>query len=99
MFGATLPAVSLTINGDVRAAIWALAPSYTVIRNDTGTLDLMAGIRYISFRLSIAYELTAPPTPLMRGGWFWPTTDSTDGIVGVRGALRLSRDGKWSATL
>ncbi len=92
---ATLP-VSLSINRDVRAAIWALAPSYTVIRNDTGTLDLMAGNRYISFRLSLAYELKAPPTPLMRGGGFWPTSDSTDGILGVRGALRLSQDGKWS---
>ena len=31
----------------------------------------------------------------MKGGGFWPTTDSTDGLIGVKGALRLSRDGKW----
>jgi len=55
----------------------------------------MVGLRYASLRLSIAYEFTAPPTPLMRGGGFWPTADSTDGLVGVKGALRLSHDGKW----
>jgi hypothetical protein len=91
---ATLP-VSLTLNGGVRASIWSLTPSYTLAHNDAGNLDLIAGIRYVSLRLSLAYELTAPPTPLMRGGGFWPTADSTDGIVGVKGALRLAPNGKW----
>jgi len=39
---------------------------------------------------------TAPGTPLNQGGGFWPTSSSTDGIIGVKGALRLSRDGKWT---
>jgi hypothetical protein len=84
-----------TIDTGVRAAIWTLAPAYTVMNNDIGTLDVMVGLRYTSVRISIAYEFTAPPTPLMRGGGFWPTSDSTDGLVGVKGALRLSHDGKW----
>jgi hypothetical protein len=84
-----------TIDSGLRAAIWTLAPTYTVMNNDIGTLDVLVGLRYSSFRVSIAYEFTAPPTQLMRGGGFWPTTDSTDGIIGVKGALRLSPDGKW----
>lgn len=90
----TLP-VTLTLNSGLRGAIWALAPSYTLVRNDRATLDVLAGLRYTRLRLSMAYELTAPPTSLMRGGGLWPTANLTDGIVGAKGALRLSRDGKW----
>jgi hypothetical protein len=91
---ATVP-VSLTLNSDVRAAIWSLTPSYTVVHNDTGNLDLIAGFRYVSLRLSLAYELSVPPLHLARGGGFWPNADATDAIVGVKGSLRLSKDGKW----
>ncbi|MGC1389163.1 MAG: hypothetical protein WA807_14220, partial [Steroidobacteraceae bacterium] len=92
-----LPSLPVIFNSDVglRAAIWTLAPSYTVMNNDIGTLDVLAGIRYVSLRFSFAYNFTAPPTPLNRGGGIWPTSDSTDAIVGVKGTLRLSSDGKW----
>jgi len=90
----TLP-VTLALEGGMRMAMWTLAPTYTVMNNDIGTLDVMAGLRYSSARVSLSYELTAPPTRLMRGGGFWPTTDSTDGLIGVKGTLRLSSDGKW----
>jgi hypothetical protein len=93
-FPATL-SVTRTIDTGVRAAIWTLAPTYTVMNNDVGTLDVMVGLRYTSVRISIAYEFTAPPFPLMRGGGFWPSTDSTDGLIGIKGSLRLSSDGKW----
>ena len=89
--------VNRTIDSGVRVAIWTLAPTYTVMNNDVGTLDVLVGLRYSSLRLSFAYEFTAPPTAFMRGGGFWPTTDSTDGIIGIKGALRLSPDGKWFA--
>jgi hypothetical protein len=91
---ATLPVIR-NIDTGVRAAIWTLAPGYTVINNDIGTLDVLVGLRYTSVRISLAYEFTAPPLSVMRGGGFWPTADSTDGLVGVKGSLRLSRDGKW----
>jgi hypothetical protein len=94
--GNPLLSVDRSIDSSVRMAIWTLAPGYTVMNNDTGTLDVLAGLRYTSLRVSIAYEFTAPPTNLMKGGGFWPTTDSTDGLIGVKGAIRLSRDGKWT---
>jgi hypothetical protein len=93
--GDPLLSVDRAIDIGVRAAIWTLAPTYTVVHNDIGNLDVMVGLRYSSFRLSLAYELTAPPTQLMRGGGFWPTRDSTDGLIGVKGRLLLTRDGKW----
>jgi hypothetical protein len=94
--GDPLLVVNRTIDSSVRMAIWTLAPGYTVMNNDIGTLDVIAGLRYTSIRVSIAYEFTAPPTALAKGGGFWPTTDSTDGLIGIKGAFRLSKDGKWT---
>lgn len=93
-FPVTLP-VTRALNADLRAAIWTLAPSYTVLNNDFGTVDVLAGMRYFSLRASLSYEFTAPPTPLMRGGGFWPSADTTEGIFGFKGAVRVTRDGKW----
>ncbi len=84
-----------TIDSGIRASILTLAPGYTVMNNDVGTVDVMVGMRYTSVSLSLSYEFTAPPTPLMKGGGFWPSADSTDALVGVKGHLRLSQDGKW----
>jgi hypothetical protein len=93
--GDPLLSVDRNLDTSLRIAIWTLAPGYTVMHNDIGTLDVLVGLRYTSVRVSIAYEFTAPPTKLMRGGGFWPTTDSTDGLIGVKGSFRLSSDGKW----
>jgi hypothetical protein len=92
-----LPTLPVIFNAEagLRAAVWTLAPSYTVMNNDIGTLDILAGIRYVSMRVNFAYDFTAPPTNLNRGGGLWPQLDTTDGIVGVKGTLRLSQDGKW----
>lgn len=89
--------VDREIDTAVRAAIWTIAPTYTVMHNDSGSLDVMAGLRYSSFRLSFAYNFSVvqPPLPNALGGGFWPTWDSTVGIIGAKGKLNLSSDGKW----
>ena len=43
----TLPVIR-TIDSGLRMAIWTLAPSYTVMNNDIGTLDVMVGLRHTS---------------------------------------------------
>jgi hypothetical protein len=91
---ATLP-VTLELDGGLRAAIWTLAPTYTVLNNDVATLDVLAGMRYVSMRVNLAYQFTAPPTPLAKGGGFWPKGDATDGIFGFKGSVRLTHDGSW----
>jgi len=93
--GDPLLAVNVDFRADMRMAAFTLAPTYTVIHNDVGTLDVLAGLRYSSARLAFSYQITAPPTALNRGGGFWPTADSTDGIVGLKGTVRLSKNGKW----
>jgi len=93
------PTLSLvrSINAGIRATVFTLAPTYTVMNNDIGTLDVLVGLRYSSVATSISYEYTlnGAPVTLVRGGGFWPSNDNTDGLIGIKGALRLSRDGKW----
>jgi hypothetical protein len=69
------PPVSITLDSGLRLAIWTLAPSYTVMRNDVATLDVITGIRYTSLRVSIAYELSAPSIMLTQGGGRWPKVE------------------------
>jgi len=87
--------VNRSLDLGLRAAIWTIAPSYTVVHNEVGNLDVIAGLRYSSFRVSLAYEFSLDHVPLMVGGGFWPVRDSTDGLIGVKGNILLSSDGKW----
>jgi len=80
--------VTLALDTGLRGTIWTMAPSYTVIHNDTVTLDVLAGFRYTSFRISIAYNLYIPATPIAAGG-VWPSSASMDGLVGLKGSVRL----------
>jgi hypothetical protein len=91
--------VSLPVNfnfeSGLRASIFTLAPTYTLMHNDIGNLDILAGARYTSVRVNFAYQITAPPLPINRGGGLWPQRNSTDFIMGVKGMFRLTHDGKW----
>lgn len=91
---ATLP-VNLDVDFGQRMSIVSVAPTYTLMNNNIGNLDILAGVRYTSTRISLSYNLTAPPTPLNRGGGVWPTWTSTDFIMGVKGKFLLTPDGKW----
>jgi hypothetical protein len=90
----TLP-VSLAMDVGIRASILTLAPSFTVMNNNIGTLDILAGLRYTSVKVSFSYVLSGPRDEISYGGGLWPSFDSTDVITGIRGSLRLSPDGKW----
>ncbi|MGO9932695.1 MAG: hypothetical protein ACLPV8_12905 [Steroidobacteraceae bacterium] len=89
--------VNRSIEVGMRMAIWTVAPTYTVVHNEVGNLDVMAGLRYTSVRLSLSYEISLiePPVPNVLGGGFWPVRDSTIGLIGVKGRLNLSSDGRW----
>jgi hypothetical protein len=90
----TLP-VSLSMDLGIRASILTLAPSFTVMNNNIGTLDILAGLRYTSVKASFSYVLSGPRDEISYGGGFWPSFNSTDIIAGIRGSLKLSPDGKW----
>ena len=90
----TLP---FSANGDVdvKVTIWTLAPSYTVVRGDAGSLDLFGGLRYAGMNNSLKWGFSVDNGVLGRSGELSESTDLWDGIVGARGEYRLSSDGIW----
>ncbi len=91
--------VSLPLNQNVNIGMRALivtgAATYTVLRNPTGTLDLLGGVRYAGIHDSLDWNFSGPNGVLSRSGSTSQTVNLVDGIVGVHGGLRLSADGTW----
>jgi len=90
----TLP---FSVDGDFGAkiTIWTLAPSYTVVHTDAGSLDLFGGLRYAGMNNSLKWGLSVANGVLGRSGELSETVGLWDGIVGARGEYRLSSDGIW----
>jgi hypothetical protein len=79
----------------LKGFIWTFAPGYTVYRTSAATLDLFAGFRDAQFKPSLEWRFAGPLD-------IFPQTGSTsnaiviwDGIIGAKGRLALSGDGKW----
>jgi hypothetical protein len=85
----------------LRGGLWELAGSYAAVDGDILSLDVLGGFRYFTFRASSDWRLTGTVTG-PGGGQSFPASgsisesvDLLDGIVGVRGQIRLGRS-HWS---
>lgn len=91
--------VDIPINADVnlglRGLVWTLIGSRTMVRNDSGTLDALAGFRYAGIHSSLDWNAATGGGLFTRGGSTSANLDLYDGIVGVRGRVRLTSDGSW----
>jgi hypothetical protein len=80
---------------------WELAAGYTVARGNASSLDLIAGVRYLTIEAETAWHLDAeiigpgPGQVFQRSGSVSKRVDLWDGVVGLRGALGLG-GGDWS---
>ncbi|MBL8351620.1 MAG: hypothetical protein JNL87_15085 [Burkholderiaceae bacterium] len=79
---------------------WTLGASHTLVDTPRGTLDAVAGLRYLDVDAAVDWRLGAAVN--RPGGAVLPAsgratagTTQWDGIVGVRGGLKLG-EGKWS---
>jgi len=78
-----------------------LAGAYTVAHNNKSSMDLLAGVRYLSIKASTDWQLAAdiagpgPGQSFARSGTISQTVYLFDAIVGVRGALGLG-NGMWA---
>jgi hypothetical protein len=93
------------VDADVEMTSWILTPavSYRVIQNEKVRMDVVGGARYLYLKsdakLSITGELDAQllKNGIVRTGEvsdrLIESDDMWDGIVGIRGAVKL--DGKW----
>lgn len=78
----------------LRSTVWTLAASYTAVRHPTATLDVFGGFRYTGIDASLNWQFAGPRDRLDRAGGVSRDVDLWDGIVGVRGRVRLG-DSAW----
>jgi len=85
---------------EIEATIWTLTGGYNVVQNPSASLDLIAGARYLNMEITTNWRLTASVSSPI-GGAVFPATgtisdkeDFWDGIVGVRGRVKLD-EGNW----
>lgn len=84
----------------LKTTIWTLAGGYTVLKGNWGNLDVLAGFRYLGAHASTDYSLALTAAgPSGAGATFGGignvsgSTDIWNGIVGLRGSVRLPVEG------
>ena len=87
--------IDMNLNVDVQALIWEGIGSYTVARSSAGTLDVFGGVRYLGLETSTDLSFSGPDGVLGRSGDNSEKLNVWDGIVGVRGAVRLGDSDDW----
>ena len=87
--------LDVNLNVDIQALIWEGIGSYTVARSSAGTLDVFGGVRYLGLKTSTDLSFSGPDGVLGRSGGHSDKINVWDGIVGVRGEVRMSDDGDW----
>ena len=91
--------VTLPINADVntglRSTLFTIGGSYTIDRTRLGNFDLLGGFRYATLKSSLDWNFAGPNGILSQSGGVSEKLNLYDGIVGFRGAVALSPDGKW----
>ncbi len=79
---------------DVSATIWTLAGGYTVVRDPTWSLDLIAGFRYLTMNSDLTLSLQDERGRYLRARDVSMDQDEWDGIVGARGKI-LFPNTRW----
>ena len=90
----TLP-VNADVNFGLRSTIFTLGGSYTIDRTRLGNFDLLGGFRYADLKTSLDWNFAGPNGILSQSGGVSNSINLYDGIVGFKGAVDLSPDGKW----
>jgi hypothetical protein len=92
--GITIP-VNVDVNVGIKALVWTAGGSYTVVRNGSMTLDVLAGARYAGIDASLGADGSGRFDVFSFSRGTTQKVDLWDGIVGVQGAINLGADGKW----
>lgn len=87
--------IDTSLNVDIKALIWEGIGSYTVARSTTGTLDVFGGVRYLGLKTSTDLSFSGPEGIIGRSGSQSNRLNVWDGIVGVRGEVKIGDSGDW----
>lgn len=91
--------VNADVNAHVRSTVWTLVGSYNLARSRAGSVDLIGGLRYGGLRVSTDWNLSGPLGLLSPSGSASQSANLWDGIVGAKGRVNLSDDGRWYVPL
>lgn len=81
---------------DLKSNVWTLAGGYTAWRRGNSHLDILVGTRYLSMDTSLDWSVDGAAGLLPgRQRSLSSHVDKWDAIVGLKGQLNLSDDGKW----
>jgi len=97
LIGSDVVTTSLNVGtqSSLKGAVWTLVGGYSVLQGDSGSLELLAGFRYFGLEASTDWILTANVTGpgggqvFPRSGSISQNEDIWDGVIGVRGRLKL----------
>lgn len=87
--------VDTNVNVGLKELIWTLGAGYTVARSELGNFDIIGGARYGDLKTSVGVNAFGPGGILGTSANTNADKDVWTGIVGFKGVLRLSDDGKW----
>ena len=90
-------------SSSLKAAVWTLGGSYSLLKDHPGALEGLAGFRYLGFSTSTDWNLTASvispdgSRSFPRSGNVSERVDLWDAIVGLRGNIPFG-ESNWSLT-
>ncbi|WP_208647747.1 hypothetical protein [Cupriavidus lacunae] len=91
--------VATEAGSSLSGGLFGLAVAYTALHVPWGTIEPLGGLRYLNLSANPNWTLSATFTgqgaTLAREGSLTQTANIVDGIVGVRGRIRLGDSGRW----
>lgn len=92
----------LGTKSSLKGGVWTLVGGYAVVQDPDATLDVIGGFRYLGIKASTDWKLTVAINDpvsgetLQRTGSISQSGDLWDGIIGVRGRVKLGdSDSNW----
>ncbi len=79
----------------VKGYLWTLAASYTLVRGPAASLDVFAGFRDAQLKPSLDWQFAGPLGLFPQAGSASDTAVIWNGIIGLKGKIRLSESGTW----
>jgi hypothetical protein len=92
--GRPLTTIDRQTEAGLSTTVWTLAGAYTVARAPTWNFDVLAGFRYLAMDADLKWDLQGSRDILATSGRVSQDSTLWDGIVGVKGQVRLG-DGRW----
>ncbi|MGH6951800.1 MAG: hypothetical protein ACREH4_13070 [Vitreimonas sp.] len=87
-----IPPIDIGSTSELSGSLWTLAGGYDLIDNEDWRLQAFAGFRYLDVDADVEWRLSGPLGLFPETGSVSSSSESWDGLVGVRGEARL---GDW----